>query len=40
MYQTKEDIKKNIKKEDKPLLNAIKGVVVFGEDLIIRLIEK
>ena len=40
MYQTKEDIKKNIKKEDKPLLNAIKGIVVFGEDLIIRLIEK
>ena len=40
VYQTKEDIKKNIKKEDKPLLNAIKGIVVFGEDKIINLIEK
>jgi len=40
IYQTKEDIIKNIKKEDKILLNAIKGIVVFGEDLIIKLLEK
>lgn len=35
MYQTKEDFIKNLKKEDKPLLSAIKGIVVFGEDTII-----
>ncbi len=40
VYQTKEDLKKNIKKGDKPLLNAIKGIVVFGEDTIINLLEK
>ncbi|MCK5283891.1 MAG: hypothetical protein KAK00_10925 [Nanoarchaeota archaeon] len=40
MYQTKGDIKRNVKKGDKPLLNAIKGTVVFGEDLIIKLLEK
>ncbi len=32
MYQTYEDIIKNIKKRDKPLLNAIKGIVIFGEE--------
>ena len=40
IYQTKEDFKKNIKKGDKALLNAIKGIVVFGEDKIISLLEK
>jgi len=40
MYQTKEDIKNNIKKGDKPLFNAIKGIMVFGEDLMMGLIEK
>ena len=40
IYQTKEDFKKNIKKGDKPLLNAIKGIVVFGEDKIISLLKK
>lgn len=40
MYQTKGDFRKNIEKEDKPLLSAIKGIVVFGEDLIIELLEK
>ena len=40
MYQTKEDLKKNIKKGDKPLLNAVKGIVVFGEDKIINLLRK
>ena len=40
LYQTEEDIKKNIKKRDKPLLNAIKGTIVFGEDKIISLLEK
>jgi len=32
MYQTYHDIIKNIKKRDKPLLNAIKGIVVIGEE--------
>jgi len=32
MYQTYSDIIKNIKKRDKPLLNAIKGIVIIGEE--------
>ena len=32
MYQTNHDIIKNIKKRDKPLLSAIKGIVVLGEE--------
>jgi predicted nucleotidyltransferase len=40
LYQTKEDIEKNIKKGDKPLLSAIKGIAVFGEDNIINLVKK
>lgn len=32
LYQTYDDIIKNIKKRDKPLLNAIKGIIVFGEE--------
>src|SRR3989344_5356642 len=39
MYQTKEDIKNNIKKKDKPLLNALKGVVIFGEDILMEILE-
>src|SRR3989344_5472880 len=31
LYQTKQDLIKNIKEQDKPVLNAIKGIVVFGE---------
>lgn len=40
IYQTKDDFRKNIKKGDKPLLSAIKGIVVFGEDTILSLLEK
>ncbi len=40
IYQTEEDFIKNIKKGDKVLLNALKGIVVFGEDLIIDLLQK
>ncbi|HLC74287.1 MAG TPA: hypothetical protein VJH88_00345 [Candidatus Nanoarchaeia archaeon] len=32
MYQTDQDIIKNIKKRDKPLLSAIKGIIVLGEE--------
>ncbi|MBI4439414.1 winged helix-turn-helix transcriptional regulator [Candidatus Woesearchaeota archaeon] len=40
MYQAKNDVKTNIKKGDKALLSAIKGVVAFGEDELTNLIEK
>ena len=40
MYQSETDLKKNIDNGDKALLNAIKGLVVFGEDKIIDLLEK
>ena len=32
MYQTYHDVIRNIKSRDKPLLNAIKGTVVIGEE--------
>ena len=32
LYQTFSDMIKNIKKSDKPLLNAIKGIIITGED--------
>jgi len=37
IYQTEKDLGENIKKQDKPILNAIKGIVVFGEDILINL---
>ena len=37
MYQTFEDVIKNIKKRDKPLLNAIKGIIVVGEDKFVEI---
>ncbi|MBU0615481.1 MAG: hypothetical protein KJ601_05280 [Nanoarchaeota archaeon] len=40
MYQSRKDIKANIKKEDKALLSAIKGIVAFGGDRLISLIER
>ena len=40
IYQTKEDIKRNIKERDKVIFNAVKGIVIFGEDLIIKLLSK
>ncbi len=38
IYQTKEDLKENIKKRDKVIINAIKGVVVSGEEIAIQLL--
>lgn len=35
MYQTKRDIIQNIKRRDKPLLSAIKGIIVSGEEKFI-----
>lgn len=40
LYQSHEDIIKNIKKRDKPLLNAIKGIIVFGEDLFLEVYDE
>ncbi len=40
VYQSKEDVKKNIKLNDKPLLSALKGIVVFGEDVLIEIMRK
>ena len=40
MYQTKIDFKKNIEKKHEPILDAIKGFVVFGEDTLINLLKK
>lgn len=35
VYQSKKDIKNNIKKRDKIILNALKGIATFGEDTLI-----
>ena len=35
VFQTIEDLKKNIKKEDKIVLTALKGIFVLGEDKIL-----
>lgn len=40
MYQSYQDIVKNIKKRDKPLLNAIKGIVVFGENKFLEIYDE
>lgn len=40
VYQSKQDLIKNINKENKVMLNAIKGIVVFGEDLFLDLLKK
>lgn len=38
VYQTKEDFIKNIKKGDKVLLDAVKRVTAFGEEVIVDLV--
>lgn len=40
MYQTIGDLIKNIKRRDKPLLNAIKGVVVCGEETFLEMYDE
>ncbi len=40
VYQSKADFIKNISKGDKVLLNAIKGIIVFGEDMVIEVLKK
>jgi predicted nucleotidyltransferase len=40
LFQTEEDLKSNINLEDKVILNAIKGIVVLGHEIIINAIKK
>lgn len=40
VYQTKEDFIINLAKQDKIILGAIKGIVVFGEDIIVDALRK
>ncbi len=40
LYQTKQDLLKNIEKKDKVILNAIKGKIIVGEDFFIRMLVK
>ena len=40
IYQSEKDLIESIKKEDKVILNAIKGIVVFGEDIFLDLVKR
>jgi len=40
IYQTYNDIINNIKKRDKPVLNAIKGIVALGEDKFLKVYDE
>lgn len=40
VYQSREDLKENIKNDDKVILSAIKGLFVFGEEKAIELMKK
>ncbi|MBU3912565.1 MAG: hypothetical protein KKE50_00585 [Nanoarchaeota archaeon] len=40
IFQAKEDLKKNIKSEDKVILNAIRGLVVLGEDVLLEVLKR
>jgi DNA-binding Lrp family transcriptional regulator len=40
LYQTKEDLIANIKKKDKVILNAIKGIVINADDLFISILKE
>ena len=40
IFQNEEDLEKNIGKKDPVILNAIKGVVVFGEDALLKYLIK
>lgn len=39
VFQSQEDFRKNIRKEDKALLSAIRGIVVKGEDVYMELMK-
>ncbi len=40
VYQSKEDFMMNIRKGDKALLSGVKGIIAFGEDIIINGLKK
>jgi|SRR3989344_8471585 len=40
LFQTKDDLLKNIRDNDKVICSALKGIAAFGEELIIRLYQK
>src|SRR3989338_4216558 len=40
MYQSVEDLRQNIKNGNAPLLNAIKGIVAFGDEALMKSLEK
>ena len=40
MYQSFEDFRQNIKNGNAPLLNAIKGIVAFGDEALMKSLEK
>ena len=40
VYQSSKDLKYNISKQDKVVLNALKGVVAFGEEKLIELFKR
>ena len=40
VYQSSKDLQENILKQDKVVLNAIKGIVAFGEGKLIELLGK
>src|SRR3989344_5760376 len=40
MFQTRDDIKNNIKEKSPALFQAIKGVVVFGENVLVEILKK
>ncbi len=40
IFQTKQDFINNLKKDDKIILEAIKGILVFGEDFLIEALQK
>lgn len=39
IFQTKEDLRNNIKKPDQVILNALKGIVVKGEDVVLEALQ-
>jgi hypothetical protein len=39
LFQSKQDIIENIKKQDKIILNAIKGVIITGEEIFLEVLE-
>jgi predicted nucleotidyltransferase len=40
IYQSKEDIKKNISDGDKVILNAIKGIILSGDDVFMEILQR